>query len=61
MPCLTSMALTGCGWDVLCASGFGRISQARSAEFMLPAKISELVAGGMELGAADDLVGMIAG
>lgn len=34
----------------------GRVSTARSAEFLLPSRLAELVLGGMELGAADDLV-----
>lgn len=34
----------------------GKISTARSAEFLLPRQLSELVLGGMELGAADDAV-----
>lgn len=34
----------------------GRVSTARSAEFLLPRQLSELVLGGMELGAADDAV-----
>lgn len=34
----------------------GKISTARSAEFLLPKQLSELVLGGMELGAADDTV-----
>jgi len=32
------------------------VSKARSAEFLLPPALSELVAGGMELGQADDKV-----
>lgn len=40
--------------DVLVA---GKVSTARSAEFLLPRPLSELVLGGMELGAADDEVG----
>jgi len=34
----------------------GKISTARSAEFLLPSRLSQLVLDGMELGAADDLV-----
>jgi non-canonical (house-cleaning) NTP pyrophosphatase len=34
-----------------------RVSLARSAEFLLPPAVARLVAGGMELGQADDQVG----
>lgn len=34
----------------------GRISTARSAEFLLPSAVSQLVLQGVELGAADDKV-----
>lgn len=38
------------------ASFAGRVSTARSAEFLLPSRLAALVLGGMELGAADDMV-----
>lgn len=43
----------------MCLLSAGKVSTARSAEFLLPHKLSELVLGGMELGAADDLVGHV--
>lgn len=40
------------------ASFAGRVSTARSAEFLLPSRLAELVLGGMQLGAADDMVSL---
>lgn len=45
---------TSCSATTLCVAG--RISTARSAEFLLPPAVSALVLQGVELGAADDQV-----
>eukprot|EP00877_Chromochloris_zofingiensis_P010431 jgi/Chrzof1/5641/Cz16g09280.t1 len=41
-------------WAAVAAPGSGKVSKARSAEFLLPPKLAELVRGGMQLGEADD-------
>lgn len=43
---------------VVTAIPAGKVSKARSAEFLLPPKLAELVRGGMQLGEADDQVGL---
>ncbi len=41
-------------WIVIYAAG--KSGEARSASFVLPEKVAHLVAGGLELGAANDLI-----
>ncbi len=41
-------------WVVVYSAG--KFGEARSASFVLPAKVSHLIAGGMELGTANDIV-----
>lgn len=46
--------LTAFAWVVIHSAG--KFGEARTATFMLPKNISHLVAGGLELGTANDLV-----
>jgi inosine/xanthosine triphosphatase len=46
--------LAAFAWIVI--YGAGKKGEARTATFMLPGKVGHLVAGGLELGAANDLV-----
>lgn len=46
--------LAAFAWIVI--YGAGKKGEARTATFMLPQKVSHLVAGGLELGTANDLV-----
>lgn len=46
--------LAAFAWIVI--YGAGKKGEARTATFMLPKKVSHLVAGGLELGAANDMV-----
>ena len=46
--------LTAFAWVVVCSAG--KFGEARTASFILPAKVAHLIAGGMELGAANDLI-----
>lgn len=46
--------LAAFAWIVI--SSAGKSGEARTATFLLPEKVSHLVAGGLELGAANDLV-----
>jgi inosine/xanthosine triphosphatase len=46
--------LAAFAWIVI--YGAGKKGEARTATFMLPQKVGHLVAGGLELGAANDLV-----
>ncbi len=46
--------LAAFAWIVI--YGAGKKGEARTATFMLPKKVAHLVAGGLELGAANDLV-----
>lgn len=46
--------LAAFAWIVI--SSAGKKGEARTATFMLPGKISHLIAGGLELGTANDLI-----
>ncbi len=50
----TALGLLAFAWMVI--SDGKKIGQARTASFLLPPKVAELVHGGMELGDADDVV-----
>lgn len=43
-------------WVVVVSGDGRRVGKARSGAFVLPGEVAELVRGGMELGAADDVV-----
>jgi len=46
--------LTAFAWVVIYSAG--KYGEARTASFILPEKVAHLIAGGLELGAANDLV-----
>jgi inosine/xanthosine triphosphatase len=46
--------LTAFAWVVIYSAG--KYGEARTASFVLPEKVAHLIAGGLELGAANDLV-----
>jgi inosine/xanthosine triphosphatase len=46
--------LSAFAWVVICSAG--KMGEARTATFMLPKKVAHLVAGGLELGMANDLI-----
>jgi inosine/xanthosine triphosphatase len=47
-------ALSAFAWIVIYSAG--KYGEARTGSFVLPEKVSHLVAGGLELGAANDLI-----